>query len=172
MYPVWFFRDDLSVVFGAHDIVTQAEGNPTRFFIDELIIVSTVEPLLYERCFGQLPLFCDHKMYMLLANPWFPRWRPKGLRRNLIIFFPEYCMKMKIIGPRGESIPGASLGSANAFMPNVSLKVFLTVCFQMDCSNLTCRKRSTRPSPLTCSNLLTWRSPSTERPPCFWIACF
>ena len=39
-------------------------------------------------------------------------------------------MKMKTIGPRGESIPGATLGSANAFMPNVSLKVFLTVVFK------------------------------------------
>ena len=40
-----FFRDLLSVVFGAHDIITQAEGNPTRFFIDELILVSTTELL-------------------------------------------------------------------------------------------------------------------------------
>ena len=37
----------MSVVFGAHDIITQAEGNPTRFFINELIIVSTVETLFY-----------------------------------------------------------------------------------------------------------------------------
>ena len=66
----------MSVVFGAHDIVTQAEGNPTRFFFDELIIVSATEPPFYGHCFGQLPLFYDQKMSSSLIeiNEVAPKW--------------------------------------------------------------------------------------------------